>query len=164
MKVLVAGIGNIFFGDDGFGVAVVQHLDAATLPPGVRVTDYGIRGVHLAFDLLDGYDALVLIDAMELGEAPGTLVTFVPDVDSVDASMADAHSMSPAVVLGLLAGLGGRVPRVIVIGCQPATTEEHLGLSEHVASAVIPGAEVVRRVLAELHDNLNQPQPSATSA
>jgi hydrogenase maturation protease len=164
VKVLVAGIGNIFLGDDGFGVAVLDHLDAASMPGGVRVEDYGIRGVHLAFDLLDGYDALVLIDAIELGESPGTLVTFVPDVDSADPSMADAHSMSPAVVLGLLAGLGGRVPRVVVVGCQPATIEEHIGLSKHVASAVVPAAAVVHRVLAELEDTLDQPQPSASSA
>lgn len=120
--------------------------------------------MHLAFELLVGYDALVLIDAMELGEAPGTLVSFVPDVDSIDASAADAHAMSPHVVLGLLAGLGGRVPRVVVVGCQPKSIEAYLGLSEPVASAVVPAAELVRRVLTELADTIDQPHTSASSA
>ena len=86
MNVLVAGIGNIFLSDDGFGVEVVQHIDLSSLPnevrEGVTVRDFGIRGVHLSYQLLDGYDALVLIDAMPLGEAPGTVVTFEPDVES----------------------------------------------------------------------------------
>ncbi len=106
MKVLVAGIGNIFLGDDGFGVEVVRHIDSWSLPDevrnGVTICDFGIRGVHLSYELLNGYDALILIDAMPLGEAPGTVVTFEPDVESVDPSSVDAHSMNPAVVLGLL--------------------------------------------------------------
>lgn len=149
-RVLVAGIGNIFLGDDGFGVEVVNHIDTSDLPAGVTVADYGIRGVHLSYELLDGYDALVLIDAMPLGEPPGTVVIFEPDVDSVDPTSVDAHSMSPAVVLGLLAGLGGRVPRVVVVGCQPLTVDEGLGLSEPVASAVVPAAEIVRHVLDDI--------------
>ena len=153
MKILVAGIGNIFLSDDGFGVEVVKHIDTTALPDGVTVSDFGIRGVHLAYELLDDYDALVMIDAMPLGEPPGTLVIFEPDVDAVDATSADAHSMSPAVVLGLLAGLGGRIPRVVIVGCQPLTVEEGLGLSEPVVSAVIPAAETVRRVLLDVLSN-----------
>ena len=88
MNVLVAGIGNIFLGDDAFGVEVVKHIDTASLPAevqdSVKVADFGIRGVHLAYELLDGYDALVLIDAMPLDEPPGTVVTFEPDVDAID--------------------------------------------------------------------------------
>jgi hydrogenase maturation protease len=151
--VLVAGIGNIFLSDDGFGVEVVKHIDAASLPVGVTVADFGIRGVHLALELLDGYDALVLIDAMPLGEPPGTVVTFEPDVESIDPTSVDAHSMSPAVVLGLLVGMGGNVPRVVVVGCQPLTLDEGIGLSEPVAAAVAPAAEAVVRVLRDIHSN-----------
>ena len=85
---------------------------------------------------------------MPLGEPPGTVVVFEPDVDSIDPTTADAHSMSPAVVLGLLAGLGGRLPRVLVVGCQPATVEEGIGLSEPVASALAPAAATVHRLVA----------------
>jgi len=151
--VLVAGIGNIFLSDDGFGVEVVKHIAADTVPAGVTVADFGIRGVHLALELLDGYDALVLIDAMPLGEPPGTVITFEPDVESIDPTSVDAHSMSPAVVLGLLAGMGGHIPRVVVIGCQPLTIDEGIGLSEPVAAAVGPAAEAVVRVVRDIHSN-----------
>ena len=150
-RVLVAGIGNIFLGDDGFGVEVVKHIDSSDLPTGTTVTDFGIRGVHLAYELLEGYDALVLIDAMPLGEPPGTVAIFEPDIDDIDPAGVDAHSMNPAVVLGLLAGLGGNVPKVVIVGCQPLTLDEGIGLSEPVAAAVIPAAETVRRVLTDMY-------------
>ena len=156
MSVLVAGIGNIFLSDDGFGVEVVKHIDAASLPAGVKVADFGIRGVHLSYELLDGYDALVLIDAMPMGEAPGTVVTFEPDVQAVDPSGVDAHTMSPAVVLGLLAGMGGHVPRVVVVGCEPLTVQEGMGLSEPVAAAVRPAAEAVCRVVTDICSNVHK--------
>ena len=160
MKVLVAGIGNIFLGDDAFGVAVVKHIDTASLPAdvqdSVKVADFGIRGVHLAYELLDGYDALVLIDAMPLDEPPGTVVTFEPDVDAIDPAGVDAHSMSPAVVLGLLAGMGGHVPHVVVVGCQPLTVDEGMGLSEPVEAALVPAAATVRQVLIDIHSNAHK--------
>ncbi len=106
MKILVAGIGNIFLGDDGFGVEVANRLRRPTLPDGVRVEDFGIRGVHLAYELLDGYDALVLIDAVPMGEPPGTVAIIEPDpvgevgdVGELATPAMDAHSMNPAVVL-----------------------------------------------------------------
>ncbi len=159
MKVLVAGIGNIFLGDDGFGVEVVKHIDKCSLPDdvrnGVTIGDFGIRGVHLSYELLNGYDALVLIDAMPLGEAPGTVVTFEPDVESVDPTSVDAHSMNPAVVLGLLASMGGHVPRVVIVGCQPMTTDEGIGLSEPVLAAVAPAVDTVRQVLTDIHTDIH---------
>jgi hydrogenase maturation protease len=155
MRVLVAGIGNIFLSDDAFGVEVVNRIDATLMPDGVKVADFGIRGVHLSFELLDGYDALVLIDAMPLGEPPGTVAIFEPDVESIDPTSADAHSMSPAVVLGLLAGLGGRLPRVLVVACEPLTVDEGLGLSEPVASAVAPAIETVHRLVARICSGLD---------
>jgi hydrogenase maturation protease len=150
VNVLVAGIGNILLGDDGFGVEVVTHIDATSLPDCVKVADFGIRGVHLSYELLDGYDALVLVDAMPMGERPGTVAIFEPDVESVDPTGVDAHSMNPAVVLGLLSSMGGHVPRVVVVGCEPLTVDEGIGLSEPVAAAVAPAVETVRRVLTDI--------------
>jgi hydrogenase maturation protease len=155
-NVLVAGIGNIFLGDDGFGVEVATRLAAERLPDGVRVVDFGIRGVHLAYELLDGYDVLVLVDALPLGEAPGTLAVVEPDGVALpdpgdDAAPAlDAHNMSPTVVLGMLAGLGGSVGRIVIVGCQPATLEEGIGLSPAVADAVDRAVELCRRVVADI--------------
>ena len=160
MKVLVAGIGNIFLGDDGFGVEVANRLADRALPDGVRAADFGIRGVHLAYELLDGYDALVLVDAVPMGEPPGTVAIIEPELeprggdcgaaDDRPAPILDAHSMNPAVVLGMLSSLGGRVDRVLVVGCQPSVIEEGIGLSKPVAAAVDPAVDAVLEALAEL--------------
>ena len=152
MNILVAGIGNVFFGDDGFGVEVARRLAERDLPPDVRVADYGIRGVHLAFDVLDGVDVLVLVDAVPLGEEPGTVAVIEVDVDDValgEASALDAHRMTPATVLGNLAHLGGHVRRVLVVGCQPAVIEEGIGLSEPVAAAVDRAVDDVLELIAD---------------
>jgi hydrogenase maturation protease len=155
-KVLVAGIGNIFLGDDGFGVEVANRLAARPMPDGVRVVDFGIRGVHLAYELLDGYDALVLLDAVPMGEAPGTLAVIepddlaVPDAGDDAAPTLDAHSMSPNVVLGMLARLGGTVERILIVGCQPATLEEGIGLSPSVARAVDRAVVLCAHVIADI--------------
>jgi hydrogenase maturation protease len=156
VKILVAGIGNIFLGDDGFGVEVANRLAALPWPEGVIVADFGIRGVHLAYELLDSYDALVLIDAVPMGDVPGTIAVVEPDLESLagagdDAAPAiDAHSMNPGVVLGMLAGLGGHVGRIVIVGCQPAVLEEGIGLSAPVAAAVEPAVEAVCELVAEL--------------
>ncbi len=161
MKVLAAGIGNIFLGDDGFGVEVANRLAGVEVPEGVLVADYGIRGVHLAYELLDGYDALVLIDAVPMGEPPGTLAVIEPEREPAGAAgdgeagdepepAMDAHSMNPTVVLGMLGALGGQVDRVLVVGCQPSVIEEGIGLSAPVAAAVDRAVEVVLEALAEL--------------
>jgi hydrogenase maturation protease len=151
VKTLVAGIGNIFFGDDGFGVEVANRLAEHPLPDGVHLGEYGIRGVHLALELLDGYDALVLIDAVPLGEPPGTVTLIEVDMDDVvsdgDAGI-DAHTMTPAAVLGALAHFGGRVDRVLVVGCQPEAVAEGIGLSPAVAAAVEVAVDEVLHVLA----------------
>jgi hydrogenase maturation protease len=152
--VLVAGLGNIFLSDDGFGIEVANRLATGPLPAGVRVADFGIRGVHLAYELLDGYDGLVLIDAMAMGESPGTVAVIEPDADGglvpdEEAPVVDAHSMSPEVVLATLARLGGGVPRVYVVGCQPASLDEDMGLSPPVAAAVDGAVELCRRLINE---------------
>src|SRR3984957_18605891 len=118
-RVLVAGIGNIFQSDDAFGIEVASALAGWTLPPGVRVEDFGIRGVHLAYELLEGYDALVMIDAVPMGEPPGTLAVIEPELDSAETSggggvpVVDAHTMNPDVVLATLRHLGGSVERIL---------------------------------------------------
>jgi hydrogenase maturation protease len=154
MKVLVAGIGNIFLGDDGFGVEVATRLAGQVMPDGVRVEDYGIRGVHLAYELLEGYDGLVLIDAVPIGEEPGTVAIIEPDRDDIGGGdgvpVMDAHAMNPAAVLGMLADMGGRVDRVLVVGCEPAVVDETLGLSPPVAAAVDRAIAAVGSALSEL--------------
>lgn len=153
-QTLVAGIGNIFLSDDGFGVEVSNSLKSRQMPEGVRVAEFGIRGVHLAYELLDGYDSLVLIDAVPMGEEPGTVAVIEPDVASLqsdEAQIMDAHSMSPAVVLGTLARLGGSVEKILIVGCQPGSLEEGIGLSAPVAAAVEPAVEMCCQVVANLY-------------
>ncbi|MGH9064414.1 MAG: hydrogenase maturation protease [Acidimicrobiales bacterium] len=155
-RVLVAGVGNIFLGDDGWGVEVARRLADVPLPEGVRVADFGIRGVHLAYELLDGYDTLVLVDALGQGEAPGTLSVIEPEVapagrpDGGRSPVMDAHGMDPGSVLGMLADLGGKVGRVLLVGCEPAVVEEGIGLSGPVAEAVAPGVEMVKELVGSL--------------
>ncbi len=153
-RVLVAGIGNIFFGDDAFGVEVAQRLAKQPMPDSVKVEDFGIRGVHLAYELLDGYDVLVLVDALSMGEDAGTIAVIEPDLGERDpeepAPPVEAHSMSPAVVLGMVASLGATVGRVVIVGCQPAVVEEGIGLSPRVAAAVDVGVATVIEVLDEI--------------
>jgi len=151
-SVLVAGVGNIFLGDDGFGVEVARRLLAEPLPENVRVADYGIRGVHLAYQLLDGYDTLILVDAVSRGEPPGTVFVIEPDLglgtplNGVPPAM-NAHDLDPASVLGLVRHLGGRIDRVLVVGCEPQQTDERMGLSEPVQRAVGEAARLVRELL-----------------
>jgi hydrogenase maturation protease len=159
-RMLVAGIGNIFCSDDGFGVEVVRQLAGRSRPDGVEVTDYGIRGVHLAYRLLEGYDVLVLIDAAPRGHTPGTVTLVEVDqsglasagaaaVASGASPLVDAHGMDPATVLAHLAALGGRVATVLVVACEPETIEEGIGLSATVQAAVPEAVALVERVMRE---------------
>jgi hydrogenase maturation protease len=146
-RVLVAGVGNIFLGDDGFGPEAARRLAAGPLPDGVRVVDYGIRGMHLAYDLLDGYDLLVVLDAAPRGGRPGDVVLLeVGEADLGDGDF-DAHGMEPTSVLASLGSLGGRLPRTLVVGCEPADTAEGMGLSPPVEAAVDGAVEMVTGLL-----------------
>ncbi len=140
-RILVAGIGNIFLGDDGFGPEVLRHVPERLADGhGVRLVDYGIGGVHLAYDLLDGWDAVVLVDALPNRGSPGSLHVFEADHASLEATGAvDAHGMDPAAVFASLRALGGDDPRTIVVGCEVADVADGIGLSAAVESAV-PGA------------------------
>jgi hydrogenase maturation protease len=156
-RVLVAGVGNLFLSDDGFGVEVVRRLRGVTLAGRVDVVDYGIRGMHLAYDLLNGrHHTLVLVDALPLGEAAGTLAVLEVDVDEpgwilqpaevLDTPAADAHGMDPESVLRLLHTLGGRVSRILVVGCQPAVLDEGMELSAPVSAALDEAVCTVARI------------------
>jgi hydrogenase maturation protease len=164
--VLVAGIGNIFQTDDAFGVEVAQRLATRTLPPGARVEDFGIRGVHLAYELLEGYDGLVLIDAIPLGEPAGTLAVIAPEVrpepmtgDDM-APVVDAHTMNPEVVLTTLARLGGSVENIFIVGCQPANLQEGMGLTAAVAAAVDEAVEMCCQLVSEIVEPVGKGSPT----
>ena len=160
-RMLIAGVGNIFLGDDGFGPEVAKRLAAASLPGWVRVADYGISGMHLAYDLADGYDAAILIDAAPRGDKPGTVSVLDvaaehrPDAGPVDGTIGasrlfDAHGMQPDLVLGVLDMLGGAGPaRILVVGCEPASVDDGMELSEPVANAVDEAVRVVLSLVAE---------------
>ncbi|HEX3621629.1 MAG TPA: hydrogenase maturation protease [Acidimicrobiales bacterium] len=148
-RVLVVGVGNIFLGDDGFGVEVAARLAARPIPEGVRVADFGIRGVHLAYELLEGFDLVILVDTVNLGDAPGTVAVLEPDADSEGGVLPDAHDLDPVAVLGLLTDLGGSVGRMLVVGCQPSDMSESMGLSEPVARAVDQAIGVVDDLVRE---------------
>lgn len=149
MKTLVAGIGNIFCSDDGFGVEVAQRLVGRSMPDDVHVEDYGIRGMHLALELLEGYDLVVLVDAMSCGEPPGTVFLMEPDPVGQDVPPLDAHRMDPYAVLGMVNELGGEIGRVLIVGCEPSLIEEGMGLSPVVAAAVDGAARMVEELISE---------------
>lgn len=158
-RLLIAGVGNIFLGDDGFGVEVARRLAALDLPGWADVADYGIRGMHLAYDLAGRYDSAILIDAAARGDAPGTVYVIEPELPvplsdaGADAAragtpMLDAHGMQPDVVLAMLGTLGAADRQVLVVGCEPACVSEGIGLSEPVAAAVDEAVAVVLDLVA----------------
>jgi len=203
-RMLIAGIGNIFLGDDGFGPEVAKRLAAVRLPGWVRVADYGISGMHLAYDLADGYDAAILIDAAPRGDKPGTVTVLAPtppprptlaptpppppllapappphptlDVaavqrpdtgpadEAISASrLFDAHGMQPDVVLGVLDMLGEAGPaRILVVGCEPASVDYGMELSEPVATAVDEAVQVVLDLVAEAGRDHETPGAAGT--
>lgn len=155
-RTLVAGVGNIFLSDDGFGVEVARRLGREPLPEGVSVADFGIRGVHLAYELLDGYDTTILVDASPRGGTPGTIYVIEPELganrtqatDPTATPLMDAHGMEPNAVFALLTRLGGTPGKILVVGCEPATVEEGIGLSEPVERAVDEAVRVIHELLA----------------
>ena len=152
-RILVAGIGNIFLGDDGFGSEVVRNTDLPQDDPNVRVLDYGIRGMHLAYDLLEEWDTLVLVDAIPSRGEPGTLHVFQADHQSgSDTTGLDAHSMDPAAVFASLRAMGGDPPYTVVVGCEAGAVEEGMGLTEPVARAVPRAARAVEEIVAALQN------------
>ena len=148
-RVLVAGLGNVFEGDDGFGVEVAHRLAAQAWPEGVEIRDFGIRGVHLAYQLLEQYDLVIIVDAVQRGAAPGTVFVIEHGTDpdapapAEDAPMMDAHDLAPDGVLALVPRLGGTLGRVVVVGCEPEALAPAMELSASVAGSVEKAGQLV---------------------
>jgi hydrogenase maturation protease len=150
MSTLVAGVGNLFFGDDAFGVEVARELARRPLPVGTRVADYGIRGLHLALDLLDPPELFVLVDAVSRSGRPGTLYIIDPELvdgDGPRTSGTDPHGMDPWSVLLTVQRLGGTLPRTRIVACEPGQMGEGMGLSEPVRNAIEPAIALIRRLV-----------------
>ena len=149
-RILVAGVGNVFLRDDAFGVEVVRLLAERPQPPGVQIRDYGIRGVHLVYELLDGYELFVLVDAAPRGEAPGTVSVLEVELPSPEAQpVIDAHSLTPDAIFGLLSSLGGHSGRNLVVACEPAEVDAGMGLSDPVREALPHAVRAVEEILAQ---------------
>ncbi|HEY7422781.1 MAG TPA: hydrogenase maturation protease [Gemmataceae bacterium] len=154
-RILVAGIGNIFLGDDAFGVEVIRRLARRALLEKVRVVDFGIRGLDLTYALLDGYEAVILVDAVPRGGAPGTLYVLEPARgEAAEGAPIEAHSMDPVKVLRLAEAMGGRVERLLLVGCEPTpiSDEEDMreGLSAPVRASVDEAVHLVESLVARL--------------
>ena len=151
-RTLVAGVGNIFQRDDAFGVEVVRLLAGRPYPPGVKVADFGIRGVHLVYELLDGCDLFVLIDAAQRGCVPGTVA--VLEIDPADFATAtgvmDAHGLAPDQVFAMLDAMGGRPARSLVVACEPADVSAGMGLSDQVRMALPHAVRAVEKILEQV--------------
>ena len=157
-RILVAGIGNIFLGDDGFGPEVMRHVVTQSLGDDVNAVDYGIRGMHLAYDLLEQWRALVLVDALPNRGAPGRLHIFEADHETLSPTAGlEAHSMDPAAVFATLKALGGTAPRTIVVGCEAENVEDGIGLSDPVTAAVPAAVAAINDVLVDLAASATAP-------
>jgi hydrogenase maturation protease len=160
--ILIAGIGNIFLGDDGFGVEVVRRLNMTKLPASVRVVDFGIRGFDLAYALQDGYETTILVDACPRGEDPGTLYVIEPDLKTLHdpgaaPAVADAHVMNPLSVLRMASAMNIEVRNILLVGCEPATLggeEGQMGLSAVVEAAVPEAVRMIESLIGKLLDQI----------
>lgn len=168
-KILIAGIGNIFFGDDAFGCEVASQMLRRELPEGVHVKDFGIRSYDLAYALMEDYDATILVDASPQGNAPGTIYLIEPDIKKLDdlpEEAVNAHSMNPVRVLQLVRSLGGKPGYLRVVGCEPAILEAEegaMGLSEKVQAAVLPAIEMIESLIREISNEAGSPAATIES-
>jgi hydrogenase maturation protease len=148
-RTLVAGVGNIFQRDDAFGVEVIRLLAGRPVPPGVNIADFGIRGVHLVYELLDGCDLFVLVDAVQRGRPPGTVT--VLEVEPTDmaspSGVMDAHGLAPDQVFAMLDSMGSRPGRSLVVACEPADVTAGMGLSDEVREALPHAVRAVEKIL-----------------
>lgn len=159
-RILVAGIGNIFMGDDGFGCAVAQRLLGTPAPTGVDIVDFGIRGIDLGYALMDGYDVAILVDTVDRDAAPGTVLLIEPDIahgrEGSGGPLIAAHELDPAQVLRFVAALGDERPRLLLVACQPENLgglHGHMGLSASATAAVDVAVVRIRALLDELNDD-----------
>ena len=156
-RVLVAGVGNIFLGDDGFGVEVVRRLADREVPEGVEVKDFGIRGMDLAYALQDDYEVVILVDATPRGEAPGTVCLIEPEIEEDGEMALDTHGMDPVKVIKLSRWLGAKPTRTLVVGCEPQIVmggEDYdnmlMELSEPVCAGVEEAVKLVESLVEEI--------------
>jgi hydrogenase maturation protease len=156
-RVLVAGVGNIFLGDDGFGVEVVRRLAEREMPEGVEVKDFGIRGMDLAYALQDDYEVVVFVDAVPRGEEPGTVYLIEPEIEEDGEVSLDTHGMDPVKVIKLSRTLGAKPTRTLVVGCEPqvvlsgeAYDDMSMELSEPVQAAVGEAVKLVESLVEEI--------------
>ena len=157
-RILIAGIGNIFLGDDAFGVEVASILARRKFPQGVRVTDFGIRGFDLAYALMEGYETTILVDAYPGAGQPGTLFVVEPDLQNLDSAgtqpgFVDPHGMNPLNVLRMAVNMGAQLKRVLLVGCVPATLgpeEGKMGLSEPIEAAVGEAVQLVDSLVTRI--------------
>jgi hydrogenase maturation protease len=171
-RILVACIGNIFLGDDGFGVEVAKHLLQRQWPDAVRVVDFGIRGFDLVYALMDGYDVTVFVDATPRHEAPGTLFVIEPDLNEINhfndqQIMVEPHGMDPLKVLAMAKAMGGTFKRILLVGCEPATfgpEEGLMELSEPVAAAVPEAVRMIESLIADILSGNHQTAPTKAEA
>jgi hydrogenase maturation protease len=161
--ILIAGIGNIFLGDDAFGIEVVKRFANRALPDGIRVIDYGIRGFDLTYALIDGADFTILVDACPRGGVAGDLYIVEPDLASLGDAEAlaagDAHGMNPMNVIRVAQAMGGPLKKILLLGCEPETfgpEEGKMGLSESVASAVERAIPLLESVVSRILDGVWQ--------
>jgi hydrogenase maturation protease len=165
-RTLVAGVGNVFQRDDAFGVEVVRLLADRPRPDGVEIADFGIRGVHLVLELLNGCDLFVLIDAAQRGHEPGTVTVLEVkpgDAAASGATVIDAHGLAPDDIFLMLASMGGQLGRSLVVACEPADVSEGMGLSDQVRAALPHAVRAVEEILEEiLEESSNEPSGKGT--
>lgn len=156
-RILVAGVGNVFLGDDGFGVEVVRRLAGRELPEGVEVADFGIRGMDLAYALHDDYELVIFVDATPRGEKPGTVYLLEPEIEEDGEVVLDTHGMDPVKVIKLARALGAKRTRTLVVGCEPQVVlsgEDYddmlMELSEPVSAAVDEAVQLVASLVEEI--------------
>jgi hydrogenase maturation protease len=161
-KILVACVGNIFLGDDGFGVEVARSLSTREVPKDVTVKDFGIRGFDLAYALLDPWDTVILVDALPRREAAGTLYVLEPDLSAPAEPAINPHGMDPVLVLNMAASMGTISAKVLVVGCEPQDfgdeLEGRMGLSPPVQAAVEEAANMVMRLVETIQSDSVQLQ------
>jgi hydrogenase maturation protease len=168
-RLLVACIGNIFLGDDGFGVEVARRFAGRALPEGVTLKDFGIRGLDLAYALMDSLDFVILVDACPRGGEPGSLYVIEPDpIESSEAPASlEAHSMDPMKVLRMVKSMNGTTPPMLIVGCEPedlgSAEEGKLGLTQAVAAAVDEAVQLIEKLISEIRSGRSKTASAAAN-
>jgi hydrogenase maturation protease len=154
---MIAGVGNIFMKDDGFGSEVIKKILHKAFPEGVEIKDFGTGGLKLAYDLMKGYDGLILLDASARGEQPGTLYVIEPAENDIDGNLEngtiiDPHGSDPATVLKFVKSIGAWPAKVLIVACEPQNVDDfEIGLSEPVNAAIDKAIELVEEIIKEIY-------------